>query len=91
MIARLKEFDAHVMKYYSHPENNVYYVFKIGAKYKQVYDLYKDHFDTKQAVVFNGLLNNMIVKMRYFINSSKDTFYINTTKKWIKDLQACRL
>ncbi len=91
VIARLKEFDAHVMKYYSHPENNVYYVFKIGAKYKQVYDLYKDHFDTKQAVVFNGLLNNMIVKMRYFINSSKDTFYINTTKKWIKDLQACRL
>ncbi len=91
VIGQLKEFETHVMKYYSHVENNVYYVFKIGAKYKQVYDFYKTRFDAKQASIFNGLVNNMIVKMRNFINTSKDTFYINTTKKWIGELQSCKL
>ena len=91
VIGQLKEFETHVMKYYSHVENNVYYVFKIGAKYKQVYDLYKTRFDAKQAAIFNSLVNNMIVKMRNFINTSKDTFYINTTKKWIGELQSSKL
>ncbi len=90
VIEQLKEFDEHVMKYYSHPENNVYYIFKIGARYKEIYDLYKNDFDGKQIAIYNGLLNKMIKKMQDFVNSCRDTFYINTTKKWLRDLLECK-
>lgn len=90
IITQLKAVDEHVMKYYNHTENNVYYVFKIGIKYKNIYDIYKDEFDTKQLAVFNGLINNMKVKMRNFISFNKDKNYIDITKKWLEDLTECQ-
>lgn len=90
VITQLKAFDEHVMKYYNHVENNVYYIFKIGAKYKDIYDLYKDEFDNKQLATFNGLINRMKSKMQLFINTSNDSFYINATRKWLKDLIECK-
>lgn len=91
IIDQLKEFDEHVMKYYSHIENNVYFIFKNGIKYKEIYDVYKNHFDVKQVAIFNGLLNNMKSRMQNFIDSSHDTFYVNATKKWLDILDECKI
>lgn len=90
VIEQVKEFDEHVMKYYSHIENNVYFIFKIGAKYREIYDIYKNDFDVKQLSIFNALLNNMIYRMQNFVNSSEDDFYVNATKKWLDDLVECK-
>lgn len=89
IIALLREFDERVMKYYNHEENSVYYIFKIGVKYKDIYDTYKSEFDIKQLAVFNGLINKMIKKIQLFINSNNDALYIRDTRKWLEILMEC--
>lgn len=74
-------------KHFSHPDNNISYSFRVGAKYAKVFEIYKSDFDERQKSIFAEKKVGMLKLMREQLNSSEK---INIPlEKWIKDLEAC--
>lgn len=70
-----------LMKYYDHPDNNINYVFSIGIKYKDFFNLYKDKLDKRQQSIFIEKKSIMIKKME----TEKDTYNLSNKIEQLRD------
>lgn len=86
-IVSLKECHDRLMKYFDHPDNNVGYVFKVGSKYVDVFEIYKNEFDCRQQSIFTEIKTEMLRRMKEQLASSE---LIGTSvSKWVTMLEAC--
>lgn len=76
-----------LMKNFNHPDNNINYTFKVGAKYTKLFEIYKDSFDYRQKSIFIEKKVEMIklMKTHQEISESVDP----RLSVWINDLTAC--
>lgn len=81
-IQVLCECHERLLKYYDHPDNNINYVFSIGVKYKDFFNLYRDKLDKRQQSIFIEKKSIMIKKME----TEKDTYNLENK---INQLKTC--
>jgi len=76
-----------LMKYFTHPDNNQGYIFRIGFKYVKIFDAYKDEFDSRQKSIFTEKKSIMLKRMKECVNHSD--FYNHPLQNWIELLENC--
>lgn len=82
-IQALVECHKGLLKYFSHPDNNIKFIFRIGRKYKKFFELYKDALDTRQKSIFLEKKAEMKSKME-----SASEF--DCPRIWISELDECK-
>ncbi len=83
----LNECHERLMKHFYHPDNNVGYVFRVGAKYAEVFNNYVNEFDSRQKSIFTEKKVQMLKLMKEQLTSSE---VINVPlKKWAEELEKC--
>lgn len=76
-----------LMKYFDHPDNNIGYIFRVGAKYVKIFDNYKNEFDSRQKAIFTEKKSIMLKKMKEHENDFD--FHNHPLNNWIKSLECC--
>lgn len=82
VINALVDSHCRLLKYFDHPDNNIKFVFRIGVKYKRIFDYYKDVFDARQKSIFMEKRAEMLKRMK---ENSNDC-----SIEWIHELEKCR-
>lgn len=83
----MKECHERLMKHFYHPDNNVGYVFRVGSKYAEVFQIYKNEFDSRQKSIFIEKKVQMLKLMKEQLASSE---VINVLlSKWVEELGLC--
>ncbi len=85
----LTESHSRLIKYYTNPDNNVYYVFKVAAKYSDLFDRFKDDFDKRHASIFIEKSGDMLHRMNVYVRDFSDSPYKLTIQTWINRLTIC--
>ena len=86
-IEILVECHTLLTRYFSHPENNVSYVFRVASKYADVFEVYKDNFDDRQKSIFTEKKVLMLKLMNE--QRSKLEYIDHPLEEWIKTLEKC--
>ena len=81
--------DAHkrLIKYFSHPDNNISYVFRVGSKYVRVYELYENDFDKRHRSIFAEKCVEMIKLMKKHVSDLE--FQNGHLSSWLESLEDC--
>lgn len=86
-ICSLEECHERLMKYFDNPDNNVGYVFRVGSKYVEVFNNYKNEFDSRQKSIFTEKKVLMLKRMKNQLASSE---VINIPlNRWVEELEQC--
>lgn len=86
-ICSLKESHERLLKHFYHPDNNVGYVFRVGSKYVEVFENYKNEFDSRQKSIFTEKKVQMLKLMKEQLSSLE---VINVPlNKWAGELEKC--
>lgn len=74
-------FDA-IMMYYNHPENNLYYVFKVVKFYSMIFSQIKENMDIKEHSIYIEKSTIMSKKMNEYLEKNRDSIYYKKIEKW---------
>lgn len=78
-------FDS-ILKHYSHPENNLYYVFKVVRFYPIIFNIIKDNMDKRELSIYIEKASIMCRYMDiYLLNNSEDQS-IRKVEKWKRNI-----
>ncbi|MBM6885836.1 SIR2 family protein [Pseudoflavonifractor phocaeensis] len=77
-----------LLKYYHNPENNVSYTFRVGYKYVEVFNLWKDELNRREKSIFIEKKTEMVRLMKAKQNDS--AFTGHPLVHWIEELEACK-
>lgn len=83
VIQLLIECHQRLTKHFDHPENNVYYIFKVGIKYVEIFKRYKDSFTPRQKSIFTEKKVDMVRRM----DNYKEQY--NNLSNWMLELNSC--
>lgn len=78
-----------ILMYYSHPENNQYYVFKVVRKFSDIFLLVKDSLEKRAISIYIEKASILNKHMERYI--AQDTFmqdYVSKIKRWQQELSA---
>lgn len=76
-----------LLEHYNAPDNNVYYVFKVAAKYPNIFNEFRSKFDPRQNSIYIEQVMKIVAKMRDYIDLNKDNdLYNGAIQKWQKEL-----
>lgn len=75
-----------VLMYYRHPENNLYYVFKVVRFYSQIFNLIKDSLDKRKLSIYIEKSTIMNKHMVEYLENSNESQYFEKVKRWQQEL-----
>ena len=80
-----KSTDA-ILLYYKHPENNLYYVFKVVRFFPFIFDITKNNLNKRELSIYIEKSSIMNKHMEEYLKNDKQHIYFNKVKKWQQDL-----
>jgi hypothetical protein len=83
--AIVKATDA-ILQYFDHPENNLYYVFKVVRFYAQIFRFIKDAVTNREISIYIEKSSIMNKHMLEYIKNSNESQYLEKVKTWQKEL-----
>lgn len=75
-----------VLLYYGHPENNLYYVFKVVRFYSKVFDFIKNSMNKRELSIYIEKSSIMNVRMVEYLENNDELQYIEKVKVWQQKL-----
>jgi len=76
-----------VLLYYTHPENNLYYVFKVVKFYAPIFAVIKNEMDNRQLSIYIEKGSIMVKKMDDYLSNNSYTQYYNNVDRWNNELK----
>lgn len=75
-----------ILQYYDHPENNLYYVFKVVRFYAQIFRFIKDAVTNREISIYIEKSSIMNKHMLEYLGNSNESQYLGKVKTWQKEL-----
>ena len=75
-----------ILMHYNHPENNLYYVFKVVKYYPMIFNLIKDRIDKRELLIYIEKCSIMTKKMEDYFNNSYGDYNVFIVKRWREDI-----
>ena len=75
-----------ILIHYSHPENNLYYVFKVVRKFSEIYLLIDESLDSRELSIYIEKTTIMKKHMEEYLADSMSPYYENV-QKWYKEIE----
>lgn len=75
-----------ILQHYSHPENNLYYVFKVVRRFPDIFRIIKDSLDKRELSIYIEKASVMNRRMEEYISSVVDSQYNVKVSSWQKEL-----
>ena len=85
-INSIKSATDAIVMYYRHPENNLYYVFKVVQFYPKIFDLIKNDLTSKNLSVFIENSTIMSKRMDNYLSDNDEIQYKEKVKTWQKNI-----
>ncbi len=82
-IQSLVECHKGLLKYFTHPDNNIKFIFRVGKKYVRFFELYKNALDSRQKSIFMEKKAEMKAKM-------EAASEFDCPRAWIAELDSCK-
>lgn len=76
-----------VLKHYTHPENNHYYVFKVARRFADIYMLIEDSIDKRESSILIEKMTVMKKHMEVFLRTPEGAQYSKPLSEWIESLK----
>ncbi len=75
-----------ILQFYDHPENNLFYVFKVVRRFSDIYKMICDSLDKRELSIYieKGAIMNK--HMEEYLTKSTDTQYFIKVKSWREEL-----
>lgn len=88
-IKTLQEAHRMLMNHFDHPDNNISYIFRIGSKYINIFNIYESEFNSQQKSIFIEKKVEMLKVMKQNLGKLE---YANNhpLKVWIEGLELCK-
>lgn len=71
-----------ILKYYSHPENNLYYVFKVVRMFPNIYRVIRDSMSKRALSIYIEKASIMNKHMEEYLTNIIEMQYCSKVKKW---------
>ena len=77
-----------ILKHYTHPDNNLYYVFKVVKFYPMIFNIIKDRINKRELLIYIEKCSIMSKNMEKYISdySFRSDYYVSNVKKWNEDV-----
>lgn len=76
-----------ILQYYTHPENNLYYVFKVVRVYAQIFAVIKDKMDNRQLSIYIEKASIMSKRMDDYVANNSIAQYNTKVNQWNVELK----
>lgn len=77
-----------ILMHYDHPDNNLYYVFKVVIYFKNIFDLIKHKMNKRELSIFIEKSTVMDRRMdQYLLKKNLSLQYYSTVEEWSKSLK----
>lgn len=85
-IEAIKNATESILQYYSHPDNNLYYVFKVVKKFPEIYRIIKEKWDKRELLIYIEKTSIMKKHMEEYLTDSMVQYY-EKVKRWKQELE----
>lgn len=75
-----------VLLHYNHPENNLYYVFKVVRFFPKIFELTKDSMNNREVSIYIEKSSLMKKRMEEYLSNNEDLQYYEKVKTWSEEL-----
>lgn len=73
--------------YYDHPENNLYYVFKVVRFFPMIFEHIKDSMNNREVSIYIEKSSIMKKRMEKYLKNSVESQYLDKVTLWYKNLE----
>lgn len=77
-----------ILQFYDHPENNLFYVFKVVRRFPHIYKMISDSLDKRELSIYIEKGSIMSKHMEEYLSKNTDTQYLMKVKNWREELIA---
>ena len=85
-IMAIKDATNAILQFYNHPENNLYYVFKVVRFFAKIYNLVKDSLDKRELSIYVENASIIEKHMDNYLNKTDDSQYFLKVSAWHNEL-----
>ena len=85
-IEAIKNAAESILQYYYHPENNLYYVFKVVKKFPEIYEIIKEKLNKKELLIYIEKTSIIKKHMEEYLTDSMAQYY-EKVKRWKQELE----
>lgn len=75
-----------ILQFYDHPENNLFYVFKVVRRFPDIYKIISDSLDKRELSIYIEKGSIMNKRMEEYLTKSTDSQYSAKVKSWREKL-----
>ena len=75
-----------ILEFYDHPENNLFYVFKVVGRFPLIYKVISDSLDKRELSIYIEKGSIMNKHMEEYLTKNTDTQYFAKVKSWREEL-----
>lgn len=76
-----------IMLHYDHPENNLYYVFKVVRFFPMIFECIKDSMNKREISIYIEKSSIMKKRMEEYLSNSVDSQYYDKVSIWCRSLE----
>jgi len=75
-----------ILQFYDHPENNLFYVFKVVRRFPDIYKMISDSLDKRELSIYIEKGSIMNKHMEEYLTKNIDSQYSTKVKSWREEL-----
>ena len=76
-----------ILMYYNHPENNLYYVFKVVRFFSMIFEYIKCSMNNREVSIYIEKSSIMKKRMEEYLSSNTDSQYYDKVSSWYNVLE----